>query len=146
VAGFTVNSYAKHLGVRLQSKLVGINGQSVRDKDFETTNAMLVSGLAEHSIWPLRINFQCPDGRVEPKQFTEHPLGVEFTNEAPIQVRKVLEDSPAHAQHVEVGWYIVRIGDMEVGRITNFKEVIGYLKEGVYPLTKGNREYPRTVC
>jgi len=146
VASFTINSYAKHLGVRLHSKLVAVNGQSVRDKDYETTNAMLASGLAEYEIWPLRIHFQCPDGRVEPKQFTEHPLGMEFTNEAPIKVSKVMEDSPAHREKVQAGWYIVRIGDMDVGRITNFKEVTGYLKEGVYPLSKGKAEFPRTVC
>eukprot|EP00419_Tripos_fusus_P009861 CAMPEP_0172669604 /NCGR_PEP_ID=MMETSP1074-20121228/9787_1 /TAXON_ID=2916 /ORGANISM="Ceratium fusus, Strain PA161109" /LENGTH=774 /DNA_ID=CAMNT_0013486405 /DNA_START=16 /DNA_END=2340 /DNA_ORIENTATION=- len=146
VARFTINSYAKYLGVRLHSRLVAINGQSVRDEDYDTIDAMLERGLAEYEPWPLRIHFQCPDGRIEPRKFDEQPLGLEFTNQAPIKVSKVFKDSPAEQENVKVGWYIVQVGDMEVRRITNFKRVVGYLQEGVYPLAQGSKEYPLTVC
>lgn len=147
--GFTVNSYAKTLGVREGWKLTRIDDTELHDTDdFDGVNALLTSYLSDLPLWPLPIAFQVDDSshEVHTVKFEEHPIGLEFANEAPIKVCKVLPDSPAEKLKIQEGWYIVRIGEMDVGKNTNFREVMGYLKQGVMALVDNGKKYQTSVC
>jgi len=116
--------------------------------------------------YPLRIRFMDEEGRPHLRHFTERPLGIQFTSNAPIQVSYVEKNSPAGADaihkdnpddttlvlegdpepYVKVGWYIIEIGDEEVNLNTNFKEVMNYIKEGVSLLPHKDNQYKRLFC
>jgi len=167
VEGFFVNSYAKEsLRIRQHSRLVAINGEDVRDLPFDKTDQKLQESMKDLPQYPLRIRFMDEEGRPHLRHFTERPLGIQFTSNAPIQVSYVEKNSPAGADaihkdnpddttlvlegdpepYVKVGWYIIEIGDEEVNLNTNFKEVMNYIKEGVSLLPHKDNQYKRLFC
>merc|ERR1712176_780945 len=108
---FTLNSYAKEpekgdgeggLGVQNDWELVKVGGVDVKGKtDFVAVAEMIENELRKWDVWPLRISFNEKfDGTGESKvvSFTEKPIGIQFSNRAPVRVDKVYPESPA-AKH-----------------------------------------------
>eukprot|EP00420_Gonyaulax_spinifera_P022702 CAMPEP_0197914346 /NCGR_PEP_ID=MMETSP1439-20131203/78366_1 /TAXON_ID=66791 /ORGANISM="Gonyaulax spinifera, Strain CCMP409" /LENGTH=186 /DNA_ID=CAMNT_0043536255 /DNA_START=66 /DNA_END=623 /DNA_ORIENTATION=- len=130
---FTINSYAKMV-LRVQEgwQLTHIGGEELHDcADFPTVEGKLNRGLQHFDLWPLEIDFQTSSSAqatVKTVQFTERPLGVEFANRSPIRVRKVYKNSPAWAAGVKEGWFITRIGEVQLNSQVKFKEVITYFQ------------------
>merc|ERR550532_3245988 len=137
---FTINSYAKmELKVKEGSKLVRIGDEELEENpNFDKVDAKLAYHMKELPLWPLPIEFRRSHGaeQVATVRFAERPLGIEFTNRAPIRVGRVCGSSPAERGGVREGWCVTRIGEADVRENTNFREVVGLFKEGVQPLDK----------
>mmetsp|Transcript_91653 Transcript_91653/g.285664 ORF Transcript_91653/g.285664 Transcript_91653/m.285664 type:complete len:1020 (-) Transcript_91653:377-3436(-) len=142
---FTINSYAKQeLGVKDSWKLTRIADEELNeDSNFDRVNSKLSSYMKDFPLWPLPLEFRkSVDGsNTHVIKFVERPIGLEFSNVAPIQVGKIYPDSPAARQGVEVGWFLTRIGDFDVHENHNFREVMKYFKEGVQPLDDSGKAY-----
>jgi len=158
VLDFTINSHARELHVQHGWKLVGIGNKDdeeveelkknkipeFKQKDVKEVNELLFEKVEGLPLYPLYIRFQTSMdslARVVAHKFVHYPLGLEFANEAPIRITEVLKHGAAATVHgesaenkIEKGWFITGIGNKPVGRITNFKEVEHYLKEGLRPL------------
>jgi len=142
---FTINSYAKTaLGVKEGWELTRVGDEELNDnKDFEAVNSKLVKHMKDFPLWPLSLEFRktYTSGNPVSVPFVERPIGIEFTNRAPIKVSKVYGDSPAACAKVKEGWYLTKIGEADVTRSCNFSEVITLLKEGVTPLDDYGKDY-----
>jgi len=139
VEDFTVNSYARTLGVQRGWKLVGVGETDLKRTDFDQAMNDLAKNMKDLPLHPLRIKFQKSmnnANEVVVHKFTDYPLGLEFANEAPIRVTEVSPDGAASKVDppVEANWFIVQIGEKDVSMITDFKEVRKYLVEGLEPL------------
>uniref|UniRef100_A0A7S1Q2G1 Uncharacterized protein n=1 Tax=Alexandrium catenella TaxID=2925 RepID=A0A7S1Q2G1_ALECA len=144
VDDFTINAYAEtELGVKAGWKLVRIDEEELNNNpNFDEVNDKITHHMKDFPLWPLPIEFRknVDDTEKRVVKFVERPIGLEFTNLAPIQVGKVYEGSPAD-QKVEVGWFITKIGKADVHSSHDFREVMGNLKEGVQPLTDNGKKY-----
>mmetsp|Transcript_91654 Transcript_91654/g.285673 ORF Transcript_91654/g.285673 Transcript_91654/m.285673 type:complete len:1022 (-) Transcript_91654:447-3512(-) len=142
---FTVNSYAKQeLGVKDSWKLTRIADEELNeDSNFDRVNNKLSGYMKDFPLWPLPLEFRktVSDASTHVIKFVERPIGLEFSNVAPIQVGKIYPDSPAARQGVEVGWFLTRIGEFDVHENHNFREVMKYFKEGVQPLDDSGKAY-----
>jgi len=142
---FTINSYAKMaLGVREGWKLTRVADEELNDStDFDAVNDKLATHMKDFPLWPLNLEFRKTYTTGTPVRvaFVERPIGIEFTNRAPIKVSKVYGDSPAACLNVKEGWYLTKIGEADVTKSSNFTEVITLLKEGVCPLDDFGKEY-----
>lgn len=145
VTDFTCNSYAKmDMGVQRGWKLTRIGDEELNDSnDFDYVNQRLNNHMQDFPVWPLALEFRKnpEDKETHVYKFSNRPLGVEFTNMAPIQIDRVYEDSPAAAHNMELGWYLTKIGDRDVHENTNFREVLQYFKEGVQGLQDELHQY-----
>mmetsp|Transcript_19341 Transcript_19341/g.53157 ORF Transcript_19341/g.53157 Transcript_19341/m.53157 type:complete len:988 (-) Transcript_19341:55-3018(-) len=142
---FTVNSYAKmDLKVQKDWKLVKIDEEDVGDNtDFPHVEEKLNEHMKDFPLWPLHLQFkkhhEDPDSEEIELKFLHRPLGLEFTNNAPIEIKKVHDASPAHHAGVQVGWLLTGVGDWDVHAQTNFRDVMKYFKEGVKPLEEQHK-------
>jgi len=142
---FTINSYAKQeLNVKEFWKLRRIGDEELHDNpNFDEVNDKLTNYMKDFPLWPLPIDFRRQHGAAEVTKvdFVERPLGIEFTNRAPIKVSKVYAASPAAVAGVREGWFVTRIGEADVKENSNFREVISFFKEGVQPLDDNGKQY-----
>uniref|UniRef100_A0A7S4SSD0 Lipoyl-binding domain-containing protein n=1 Tax=Alexandrium monilatum TaxID=311494 RepID=A0A7S4SSD0_9DINO len=138
---FTINSYARQeLGVKDGWKLRRIGDEELYDNpNFDEVNAKLTHYMKDFELWPLPIDFKKSHNspEVQTVEFRTRPIGIEFTNRAPIKVSKIYPGSPAQAYGVQEGMFVTRIGDADVNHNTNFREVISHFNEGVQPLDEG---------
>jgi len=151
VRGFTVNSYAKVLHVQHGWKLVGIGEKTdevdndVRGKDIQEVNRLLYQHLKDLPLYALYLKFKTSmssQDQVVVHKFTDYPLGLEFANESPIRITEVSKDGAAAKVDppVQANWFIIQIGNKDVSKITDFKEVKEYLKEGLLPLAEHKQQ------
>jgi len=87
------------------------------------------------------MSFIDESGTTHKVKFVQRPLGIEFTNQAPIKASKVHAESPAADQNVQEGWQVSKIGDQDVRDNTNFREVMTYFHEGVIPLDDHGKKF-----
>mmetsp|Transcript_19340 Transcript_19340/g.53153 ORF Transcript_19340/g.53153 Transcript_19340/m.53153 type:complete len:985 (-) Transcript_19340:334-3288(-) len=144
---FTLNSYAKmDLKVQEGWKLSRVADEELGDStDFAHISHKLAEELKDYPVWPLPLMFkkQGEDASAEEVtvKFVERPLGLEFSNHAPIEIKKVYEDSPAHAAGIDVGWLLTGIGEYDVHSNSNFRDVMKRFKEGVEAVDDSGKKY-----
>jgi len=137
---FTINSYCKDaLGVKLGMHLVEIDGDDVTalqgEEDWGTLETKVSEKMRHLPQWPLEVEFRKElDGPPFVVTFVKKTIGIEFKQKAPVQIEKVDEDSPAKAKGISNGWYITKIGDQDVLKNHNYKQVVEMLREGLQPL------------
>jgi len=137
IEDFKFNSYAKQqLDVERGWQLLRVG-----DHDMSTTQEFgrAKDVLNEHQlglpVWPLRLDFEDPKtNKATTFHFQHKPIGIEFTNKAPITVKKVYENSPAASFKVQKQWVITRIGSQVKAQELDFAVLMRLLKEGVEPL------------
>jgi len=137
IEDFKFNSYAKQqLEVERGWELLRVG-----DIDMSTTTEFGRARdiLNEHQrslpVWPLRLDFEDPKTKqARTFHFAHKPIGIEFTNKAPITVKKVYENSPASNFKVQTQWVITRIGSQVKAQELDFAVLMRLLKEGVEPL------------
>jgi len=149
---FTVNSYAEiDLEVPQHWKLIRIDDEVLNDtEDFKKVSTLLHNKMKDFPIWKLPIDIQQTiDGVATRKtlKFAQRPLGMEFSNNAPIHISKVYDGSPAAKLQETDGeidqWFIVKIGKEDVKDNTDFREVMKILREGVMALDDSGKEYTK---
>uniref|UniRef100_A0A7S4SQ79 Uncharacterized protein n=1 Tax=Alexandrium monilatum TaxID=311494 RepID=A0A7S4SQ79_9DINO len=142
---FTINSYAKQdLQVQDSWELTRIGDEDVTgNNNFKHVNDKLTDYMKDFPLWPLPLEFRkaLDDPSSTVASFVERPIGLEFTNNAPIRVSKIHDNSPAQSEGVEVGWFVTKIGECDVHENHSFRDVMKILKEGVKPLDDLGRTY-----
>lgn len=139
---FTINSYAKDdLGVKKGWKLRRIGDEELEDNpNFGEVNSKLHDWMKDFPLWPLPMVFS--DGGVsKDAKFVERPIGIEFSNSAPIKVTTVYEGSPAAEQGITEGMTVTKIGEADVRDNTDFRKVMEIFYEGVQPLDHQGKTY-----
>jgi len=145
IEDFKFNSYAKQqLDVERGWQLLRVG-----DHDMSTTQEFgrAKDVLNEHQlglpVWPLRLDFEDPKTNKSSTFYFQHkPIGIEFTNKAPITVKKVYENSPAASFKVQKQWVITRIGSQVKAQELDFAVLMRLLKEGVQPLGEWDTNDP----
>jgi len=144
---FTINSYAKmDLKVQKGWKLVRIGDADVHDStDFSDVSHKLVEHMKDFPLWPLPLMFKKQreenDTQELTVKFLERPLGLVFSNHAPIQILKVMEDSPAYAAGIKEGWFLTGVGEYDVHNNSDFRDVMKHFKEGVKALDDSGKKF-----
>jgi len=140
---FTINSYAKQeLGVKDGWELTRIDEEELNgSSNFERVNGKLSHHLKDFPLWPLPLEFRRSDSSKTVIEFVERPIGLEFTNVAPIEVRKIYDGSPAQRQGVELGWVLTKIGECDVHENHDFRQVMKVFKEGVDAIDDSGKRY-----
>merc|ERR1712232_674199 len=142
----TINAYARELGIDPRNegwKLVKIGEADVRgEKEFTKVEEILYKELSQWPIWPLPLEFADPNSNnKQTVKFTEKPLGIQFSNKAPIKVDKVYDESPAKGLGVKEGWVVTKIAEVDIQGSDDFKDLRSKLGEGVKPLDYNNKTY-----
>mmetsp|Transcript_28356 Transcript_28356/g.65719 ORF Transcript_28356/g.65719 Transcript_28356/m.65719 type:complete len:750 (+) Transcript_28356:81-2330(+) len=71
----------------------------------------------------LKMVFEDPAGQTHEKRFEYHPLGIQFSQRAPITVSGFKDHSYARTQGVQKGWKIVGIGQHDVHKDHSYEHV-----------------------
>lgn len=135
VQSFGFNSYAKDRGVQVGWKIVGIGFVDVSRCE---SLGQLERSLSEHgsklALWPLRVDFDIGGGMPKAFYFDRKSLGIEFTRSPPFRIERF--DSYSHARNcgLEVGWVLLRIGDLVVSRGISFDMLMECMDGGLQHL------------
>eukprot|EP00930_Biecheleria_cincta_P086202 TRINITY_DN75528_c0_g1_i1.p1 TRINITY_DN75528_c0_g1~~TRINITY_DN75528_c0_g1_i1.p1 ORF type:complete len:157 (+),score=45.45 TRINITY_DN75528_c0_g1_i1:76-546(+) len=99
----------------------------------ETGKAAETAETAEVSS--VCITFAMPDGTLKDINFTQKPLGIDFTRSTPPTVKLVKPSSDAHGV-VEAGWKVMKVDGNALP--SDFDQTKNYLKEkvGKLPMNK----------
>jgi len=137
VEDFEFNSYAQQgleVGVGWELLSVGDHDMSTI-QDFSRARAILNEQQRGLPVWPLRLDFEDPNtNKAFTFYFQSKPIGIEFTNRAPITVKKVYDTSAAASFQVQTQWVITRIGSQVKAQELDFSILMRLLKEGMESL------------
>lgn len=142
VSGFNpVGSYAKEKGVQLGWRVKQVEDNVVTPKCASgSVQQMLADASRGLEVYPLKIDFEQGGGEVKTIYFREGPLGMEFFNGLPIVIDEFKRGGTAKEMGVELGWTLLRIGDVDLSTDVDFEQACKYLSDAVAQLpAKGSR-------
>lgn len=139
---YIFNSYGKTLGIPKGSKLTRIRDIDVSNNHhISDVEEKLHNAIKDLPYWPLRIDFKVPNtNQIKTYYFKEKPIGIMFTQHAPIKVEKFRPYSLAQREtDIAVGYEITRIADEETATVARnstsnkatYTKVDEHLNEGL---------------
>lgn len=135
VQDFRVGSYAREKGVKRGWRITRIGNKIVpQTMQRADLDRVIDEGSLGFDVWPLRLDFKEEKGEVRTIYLKEGPLGMAFYNRLPIVISAFRPSSVAQEMGVEIGWMLVRVGDVDLHSFSNFDEAVKQITDGAWQL------------